>query len=55
MLAALAGEHPITNLTAVVAGEQVPTLQRAIYQVRVAPSLREYLVRLAQALRTHPD
>lgn len=55
MLTMLAGEHPITNLTAVVAGEQVPTLQRAIYQVRVAPSLREYLVRLAQALRTHPD
>lgn len=55
MLTALAGEHPITNLTAVVAGEQVPTLQRAIYQVRVAPSLREYLVRLAQELRAHPD
>ncbi len=55
MLATLAGEHPITHLGAVVDGDQVPVLQRAIYQVRVAPSLREYLARLAQALRAHPD
>ncbi|MGB9738730.1 AAA family ATPase [Chloroflexus sp.] len=55
MLAALAGEHPITQLAAVVDGSQVPALQRALYGVRVAPSLREYLVRVAQTLRAHPD
>lgn len=55
MLTALAGEHPITQLAAVVDGTQVPALQRALYGVRVAPSLREYVVRIAQALRAHPD
>jgi len=55
MLEVLAAEHPIERLTAVVDGRQLPELQRAIYTVRVAASLREYLVRLAQALRAHPD
>lgn len=55
MLTTLAGDHPITQVTAVVDGSQIPALQRIVYTVRVAPSLREYLVRLAQQLRSHPD
>jgi MoxR-like ATPase len=55
MLTLLAGEHPIFKVTAAVDGSRLPDLQRMIYAVRVAPSLREYLVRLAHALRHHPD
>lgn len=55
MLNTLAGEHPITQIAAVVDGARVPALQRMVYEVRVAPSLREYLARVAQALRAHPD
>ncbi|MDW8405066.1 MoxR family ATPase [Chloroflexus sp.] len=55
MLNTLAGEHPITQIAAVVDGARVPALQRMVYGVRVAPSLREYLARVAQALRAHPD
>ena len=55
MLTLLAGEHPIFKVTAAVDGSRLPDLQRMIYAVRVAPSLREYLVRLAHALRHHLD
>ncbi|MEF3273553.1 MAG: MoxR family ATPase [Chloroflexus sp.] len=55
MLTKLAAEHPIERLAAVVDGSQLPELQRSIYPIRVAPSLREYLVQLAHALRNHPD
>jgi len=55
MLTLLAGEHPIFKVTEAVDGSRLPDLQRMIYAVRVAPSLREYLVRLAHALRHHPD
>jgi MoxR-like ATPase len=55
MLTLLAGEHHIFKVTAAVDGSRLPDLQRMIYAVRVAPSLREYLVRLAHALRHHPD
>ncbi len=55
MLTLLTGEHPISQITAAVDGSQLPDLQRMIYAVRVAPSLREYLVRLAHTLRNHPD
>jgi MoxR-like ATPase len=55
MLTLLAGEHPIFKVTAAVDGSRLPDLQRMIYAVRVALSLREYLVRLAHALRHHPD
>jgi len=55
MLTLLAGEHPIFKVTEAVDGSRLPDLQRMIYAVRVAPSLREYLVRLAHALHHHPD
>ena len=55
MLEALSGAHPISTLGPAIAGEQLPALQRAIWDVHVEASLREYIVRLVGATRTHPD
>jgi MoxR-like ATPase len=55
MLEALSGAHPITHLASVVEGNQLPTLQQAIWEVHVEESLRDYLIRLANATRQHPD
>jgi len=55
MLDALAGAHPIDALGPVAEGAQLPELQRAVWGVHVAAPLRDYLVRLAGALRAHPD
>ncbi len=55
MLKALEGAHPIDALGAVVDGARLPELQRAVWEVHVAERLRDYLVRLVNALRTHPD
>ncbi len=55
MLRALAGAHPINTIGPVVDGTRLPQLQRAVWGVHVADSLRDYLVRLAGALRRHPD
>jgi len=55
MLDALAGAHPIDALGPVAEGAQLPELQRAVWGVHVAEPLRDYLVRLAGALRAHPD
>src|SRR5690606_16182239 len=46
---------PIAALEPVVDGAAIPALQRAIWDVHVEVSLRDYLVRLANALRAHPD
>lgn len=55
MLDALVGAHPITTLEQAVDGTQLPELQRAVWTVHVEASLREYIVRLANASRSHPD
>jgi MoxR-like ATPase len=55
MLKALEGAHPIEALAPVADGALLPELQRAVWGVHVAEPLREYLVRLAGALRAHPD
>ena len=55
MLKALEGAHPIERIGAVVDGARLPELQRAVWEVHVAERLRDYLVRLANTLRTHPD
>lgn len=55
LLTALQGAHPIEGLGAAVDGARLPELQRAVWEVHVAPALRDYLVRLANALRAHPD
>ncbi len=55
MLQVLAKAHPIGQLSPVVAGADLPALQRAIWEVHVADTLRDYLIRLVGALRAHPD
>ncbi len=55
LLKALESAHPISSLAAVADGSQLPALQRAVWTVHVAEPLRDYLVRLAAALRAHPD
>lgn len=55
LLRALEGAHPINTLASVADGVRLPELQRAVWVVHVADSLRDYLVRLAGALRSHPD
>jgi MoxR-like ATPase len=55
MLEALVGAHPIAQLGPVADGADLPAFQRAVWEVHVADSLRDYLVRLAAASRRHPD
>jgi MoxR-like ATPase len=55
LLKALEGAHPIGDLQPVADGATLPALQRAIWRVHMADSLRDYLVRLAEASRSHPD
>jgi MoxR-like ATPase len=55
MLRALEGAHPIGSIGQVVEGERLPELQQAVWGVHVDDSLRDYLIRLAGATRSHPD
>lgn len=55
MLHALEGAHPIGTIGPVVDGNRLPELQQAVWAVHMADSLRDYLVRLAAALRRHGD
>jgi MoxR-like ATPase len=55
MLQALAGAHPIGAIGQVVDGARLPELQAQIWAVHVEDSLRDYIIRLANATRRHPD
>lgn len=55
MLDALQGAHPISSLERAVDGALLPALQQAVWTVHVETSLREYIIRLANASRSHPD
>jgi len=48
-------EHPITSLGQVVDGSRILDLQRAVWEVHVDETVRDYVVRLVQATRDHPD
>lgn len=48
-------EHPITKLESVVDGNEIPALQRQVWDVHVDETLQEYIVRLAAATRAHSD
>ena len=47
-------EHPIVNVRTVLSSEEVLELQRAVKDVYLEPSLRDYIVELASATRAHP-
>jgi MoxR-like ATPase len=48
-------EHPILNLQQVVDGAELLKLQRLIWEVHVDSSLQDYIVRLVNETRSHPD
>ncbi len=47
--------HPIESLTQVADGRQVPELQAEVWEVHIDDSVQDYILRLVQATRTHPD
>ena len=55
MLINLGYQHPIDSLKAVVDGHNLPEMAEQIWQVTVADSIRDYIVRLVQATRGHAD
>jgi len=55
MLRTLEGAHPIGTIEQVVDGAQLPALQQAIWAIHVEDRLRDYIIRLAVATRSHAD
>lgn len=55
MLLNLGGVHPIESLTQVVDGNELPQLARKVWEVHVDDTVREYIVRLVFATRSHKD
>jgi MoxR-like ATPase len=55
MLLNLQREHPITTIGQVVDGAQVVDLRRQVQEVHVDDTIRDYVVRLVNATRSHAD
>jgi MoxR-like ATPase len=55
MLLNLQREHPIESLEQVVEGEELPVLQKLVWEVHVDTTVREYILRLIHATRDHSD
>jgi MoxR-like ATPase len=55
MLNNLRQQHPIETLAPVVDGAAMPELARQVWDVHVDDTVRDYIVRLVNATRTHPD
>jgi MoxR-like ATPase len=55
MLLNLRRQHPIESLGPVVDGAQTPQLSQVIWDVHVDDTVRDYIVRLVNATRKHPD
>ena len=55
MLVNLGGRHPIEAIGPVVDGARVPELAEQIWTIRVDDTIRDYIVALVQATRSHPD
>jgi MoxR-like ATPase len=47
--------HPLDSLTEVLSVEELRELQQAVREIYVDPSVADYIVRLVNATRTHPD
>lgn len=48
-------EHPITRLQPVVDGRQLLDFQHQVWEIHVDDTLQDYIVRLVEATRSHPD
>jgi MoxR-like ATPase len=55
LLTHLGREHPITQIGAVVDGAAILDLQKECWDVYVDETLRDYIIRLITATRSHPD
>jgi MoxR-like ATPase len=55
ILVNLQREHPITTIQQVVDGARLLALQRQVWEVHVDETIRDYVVRLIQATRSHAD
>jgi MoxR-like ATPase len=55
ILVNLQREHPITTIEQVVDGARLLELQRQVWEVHVDETIRDYIVRLIHATRTHAD
>jgi len=48
-------EHPITKIEQVVDGARLLDLQRVVWDAHIDDTVRDYIVRLVHATRSHPD
>jgi MoxR-like ATPase len=48
-------EHPITSIGQVVDGARLLELQRVVWEVHIDDTVRDYIVRLIHATRSHAD
>jgi MoxR-like ATPase len=55
LLLNLGKAHPITTLGQVVDGNEIPQLAREVWEVHVDETIRNYIVRLVFATRSHKD
>ncbi len=55
MLLNLQRQHPIAELEPVFDGARLPELSRRVWDVHVDETVRDYIVRLVQSTRSHPD
>ncbi len=55
LLLHLRRQHPIDSLQAVSSGDHILPLAEQIWDIHVDDTLRDYIVRLVQATRQHPD
>jgi MoxR-like ATPase len=55
ILRRLQREHPIESLGQVIEGKQLPELTRLAWEIHVDETLQDYIVRLIEATREHPD
>jgi len=55
MLARFNGANPLLDMEPVADGPEIVELHRLVQQVHVSPVLSNYIVKLVQATREHPD
>ena len=48
-------EHPINSIEQVVSESELATLQNAVKGIHVEPAVRDYIVTIVEATRSHPD
>jgi MoxR-like ATPase len=47
--------HPLDDLAQIMAAEELVSIQQQVRNVHVEPSIREYIVTIANATRSHPN